>query len=89
MHRWSGKISLIQSLYSPIRAEDGLGLRIMVIITMKITMTDDDNEIIKLAKVLHTPCPRKHVVKDLVDKINSANVKYGWVLLKANKFLAN
>ena len=54
-----------------------------------VYMTDVDNEIIKLAKVLHTPCPRKHVVKDLVDKINSANVKYGWVLLKANKFLAN
>ena len=55
----------------------------------QIYMTDVDKEIIRLAKVLNSACPRKHIVKDLVNKINSANVKDGWVLLKANKFLAN
>ena len=54
-----------------------------------IYMTDVDKEIVRLAKVLHKPCPRKNVVKELVNKINSAGVKDGWVLLKANKFLAN
>ena len=55
----------------------------------KITLTNVDKEILTLAKILKSPCPKRDRVSELKQIIQSQGIKGGWVLLKASKFLGN